>query len=69
MVKPIASMSTPDPLTLVVKLKEPVDPFLDYLASSWGPKMIGPEAIVTHAGSNFGQTWLQTHDDGTGPTS
>jgi peptide/nickel transport system substrate-binding protein len=67
MVKPIASMSTPDPLTLVVKLKEPVDPFLDYLASSWGPKMIGPEAIVTHAGNNFGQTWLQTHDDGTGP--
>ncbi len=67
MVKPIASMTTPDPLTLVVKLKEPVDPFLDYLASSWGPKMIGPEAIVTHAATNFGQTWLQTHDDGTGP--
>jgi len=67
MVKPIASMSTPDPLTLVVKLKEPVDPFLDYLASSWGPKMIGPEAIVTHAGKDFGQTWMQTHDDGTGP--
>jgi peptide/nickel transport system substrate-binding protein len=67
MVKPIASMTAPSPLTLVVKLKEPVYPFLDYLASSWGPKMIGPEAIVTHAGSNFGQTWLQTHDDGTGP--
>ncbi len=67
MVKPIASMSAPNPLTLVVKLKEPVDPFLDYLASSWGPKMIGPEALVTHAGSNFGQAWLQTHDDGTGP--
>jgi peptide/nickel transport system substrate-binding protein len=67
MVKPIASMSTPNPLTLVVKLKEPVDPFLDYLASSWGPKMIGPEALVTQAGKNFGQTWLQTHDDGTGP--
>ncbi len=67
MVKPIASMTTPDPLTLVVKLKEPVDPFLDYLASSWGPKMIGPEALVTHAANNFGQTWLQAHDDGTGP--
>ena len=67
MVKPIASMSTPNPLTLVVKLKEPVYPFLDYMASSWGPKMIGPEAIVTHAGKDFGQTWLQTHDDGTGP--
>jgi peptide/nickel transport system substrate-binding protein len=67
MVKPIAATSAPEPLTLVVKLKEPVFPFLDYLASSWGPKMIGPEAIVTHAGGNFAQTWLQTHDDGTGP--
>ncbi len=67
MLKPIASMSTPDPLTLVVKLKHPVNPFLDYLASSWGPKIIGPEAIVTHAGSDEGQKWLQTHDDGTGP--
>jgi peptide/nickel transport system substrate-binding protein len=67
MLKPIAAMSTPAPLTLVVKLKHPVNPFIDYLASSWGPKIIGPEAIVTHAGSDHGQTWLQTHDDGTGP--
>jgi peptide/nickel transport system substrate-binding protein len=67
MLKPIASMSTPSPLTLVVKLKHPVNPFLDYMASSWGPKIIGPEAIVTHAGSDNGQKWLQTHDDGTGP--
>jgi peptide/nickel transport system substrate-binding protein len=67
MLKPIAAMATPDPLTLVVKLKHPVNPFLDYMASSWGPKIIGPEAIVTHAGSDFGQKWLQTHDDGTGP--
>ena len=67
MLKPVASMATPDPLTLVVKLKHPVNPFLSYLASSWGPKIIGPDAIVTHAGSDFGQKWLQTHDDGTGP--
>ena len=67
MLKPIASMSTPDPLTLVIKLKHPVDPFIDYMASSWGPKIIGPQALVTHAGHDFGQTWLQTHDDGTGP--
>ncbi len=67
MLKPVASMSTPTPLTLVVKLKHPVNPFLDYLASSWGPKIIGPEAIVKHAGSDEGQKWLQTHDDGTGP--
>jgi peptide/nickel transport system substrate-binding protein len=67
MLKPVASMSTPSPLTLLVKLKHPVNPFIDYLASSWGPKIIGPEAIVTHAGKDHGQTWLQTHDDGTGP--
>ena len=37
------------------------------MASSWGPKVIGPEALVTHAGSDHAQTWLATHDDGTGP--
>jgi peptide/nickel transport system substrate-binding protein len=67
MLKPVASMSTPDPLTLVLKLKHPVNPFLNYFASSWGPKIIGPEALKTHGGNNEGQTWLQTHDDGTGP--
>jgi peptide/nickel transport system substrate-binding protein len=67
MLKPIVSMKTPNPLTLVVKLGHPVNPFLDYLASSWGPKIIGPAAIKTHAGKDFGQKWLQTHDDGTGP--
>jgi peptide/nickel transport system substrate-binding protein len=67
MLKPIASMTTPNPLTLVVKLKHPVYPFLDYLASSWGPKIIGPDALVAHAGTDHAQTWLKTHDDGTGP--
>ena len=67
MLKPIASMKTPNPLTLVVKLKHPVNPFLSYLASSWGPKIIGPGALVTHAGKDHGQIWLRTHDDGTGP--
>jgi peptide/nickel transport system substrate-binding protein len=67
MLKPIASMQTPNPLTLVIKLKHPVNPFLSYLASSWGPKIIGPAAIVTHAGKDHGQTYLRTHDDGTGP--
>jgi peptide/nickel transport system substrate-binding protein len=67
MVAPIKSMSTPDPLTFVVKLKAPVDPFLTYMASSWGPKVIGPEALKTHAGKDHGQKWMQTHEDGTGP--
>ncbi|HWH09709.1 MAG TPA: ABC transporter substrate-binding protein [Solirubrobacteraceae bacterium] len=67
MLKPIASMATPNPLTFVVHLKSPVNPFIDYMASSWGPKVIGPDALVTHAGSDHAQTWLSTHDDGTGP--
>lgn len=67
MVEPIASMTTPDPLTFVVKLKSPVDPFLAYMASSWGPKVIGPAALKTNAGKDFGQTWMRTHEDGTGP--
>jgi peptide/nickel transport system substrate-binding protein len=67
MVKPIASMTTPNDLTFVAKLSHPVNPFLAYMASSWGPKIIGPDAIRTHAGSDYGQAWLRTHDDGTGP--
>jgi peptide/nickel transport system substrate-binding protein len=67
MLKPIAKMSTPDDLTFVVKLKNPVNPFMAYMASSWGPKIIGPDAIVTHAGKDHGATWMHTHADGTGP--
>lgn len=67
MLKPVKSMSTPDDLTFVIRLKNVVNPFEAYLASSWGPKAIGPDAITTHAGKDFGQTWLRTHGDGTGP--
>lgn len=67
MVAPIEEMQTPDPLTFVVKLKAPVDPFIDYLASSWGPKVIGPAAIKENADKDFGQTWMKTREDGTGP--
>jgi peptide/nickel transport system substrate-binding protein len=67
MLMPIKSMSTPSKLTFIVHLKHPVNPFLAYMASSWGPKVIGPDAIKTHAGKDFGQTWLHTHGDGTGP--
>jgi peptide/nickel transport system substrate-binding protein len=63
----VASIKTPDPLTLVIHLKSKVGPFLHYLASSWGPKMIGPKAINDNAGKDFGQSYLKTHGDGTGP--
>ncbi len=67
MVEPIKAMTTPDPLTFVVTLKAPVDPFMAYMASSWGPKVIGPAALKTNAGKDFGQKWMRTHEDGTGP--
>lgn len=67
MLKPVKSMDCTDDATLVITLKEKVNPFLAYLASSWGPKVIGPEAIETNAAKDFGQKWLSTHGDGTGP--
>jgi peptide/nickel transport system substrate-binding protein len=67
MLKPVKSMTTPDASTFVITLKQKINPFLAYLASSWGPKVVGPEAITTNAGKDFGQKWMSTHEDGTGP--
>jgi len=67
MVQPIASMQTPDATTFVVRLKHPVAPFLHYMASSWGPKIISPKALADHAGNDHAQSWLNEHAVGTGP--
>jgi peptide/nickel transport system substrate-binding protein len=67
MLAEVAKMSTPDERTFIVKLKKRVAPFENYMASSWGPKIIGPDAIDTHAGKDFGQKYLRTREDGTGP--
>ena len=42
MLSDVASYETPNPTTFVVKLKNPVSPFLDYLASPYGPKVDSP---------------------------
>ena len=66
-VAPVASTSAPDPLTFVVVLKHPVDPFLDYMACPWSPKAMSPTAIAAHAaGNDLAQKWLTTNDAGTG---
>ncbi|MDY1003851.1 ABC transporter substrate-binding protein [Curtobacterium sp. CFBP9011] len=67
MVEGVKSVATPDAQTAVVTLKSPNSAFLDYLASPFGPKMESPTALRAHAGSDDAQTWLQTHDAGTGP--
>jgi peptide/nickel transport system substrate-binding protein len=63
----VTGYDTPDPLTFVVHLNMPVAPFMDYLAAPYGPKVSSSTALAAHAGSDMDQTYLKTHDAGTGP--
>lgn len=63
----VADMSAPDAGTFVIRLAAPDPSFLDRLASAWGPKIVGPGALVDHAGGDHAETWLNDHEDGTGP--
>lgn len=63
----VKAMEAPDADTFVVTLNEPQPSFLDTLASPWGPKIIGPGALVTHAGADFAASWLNENAMGTGP--
>ena len=67
MVSDVASVATPSPTTAVITLKAPNSAFLDYLASPYGPKMMSPAILKADAGKDHAQTYLQTHDAGTGP--
>lgn len=66
MVSDVSAVATPDPYTVVITLKQPNASFLGYLASSYGPRMKSPTALAAHAGKDHAQTYLQTHDVGTG---
>ncbi|HEY0188826.1 MAG TPA: ABC transporter substrate-binding protein [Cellulomonas sp.] len=67
MVADVASVETPDDLTAVITLTAPNAAFLDYLASPFGVKMISPTVLTEEAGDDYAQTYLTTHDAGTGP--
>jgi peptide/nickel transport system substrate-binding protein len=67
MVSTVASVQTPNPYEAVITLNTPNTAFLDYLASPYGPAMMSPTALAANAGSDNAQTYLQTHDLGTGP--
>jgi peptide/nickel transport system substrate-binding protein len=66
MVSPVASVQTPSPNQVVIQLKQPNSAFLDYLASPYGPKMMSPTGLKTYGGTDSAQTYLRTHDLGTG---
>lgn len=63
----VDSMQTPAPDQFVIKLKSVQPGLLDSFASPWGPKVVGPDGLVTNAGSDHSASWLNEHADGTGP--
>lgn len=67
MVEIVKSVATPDDHTAVVTLKQPNAAFLSYLASPFGPKMESPTGLTKNAGKDQAQTYLSTHDLGSGP--
>jgi peptide/nickel transport system substrate-binding protein len=67
MVQGVADVEELDDHTVKVRLSEPNSAFLDYLASPYGPRMISPTVLSEQAGDDNAQTYLSTHDAGTGP--
>jgi len=67
MVTDVASVTAKGDYEVTVTLKNPTTIFLDYMASAYGPKMMSPTALAANAGTDHAQTYLQTHDLGTGP--
>jgi len=66
----IDSTETPDPYTLIINLKEPVNVFLGLVASPYGFKAVSPTAVAEHeVDGDQAQAWLATHSAGTGPYS
>jgi peptide/nickel transport system substrate-binding protein len=68
MVAPIVKTSAPDPLTLVVDLKTPINPFESWLASPYGLKVVNPKLVnANEKDGDSAQEWMATHCAGTGP--
>jgi peptide/nickel transport system substrate-binding protein len=67
MVEAVKGVETPDDYTAVITLTKPNTAFLSYLASPFGPKMESPTGLKANAGTDDAQTYLSSHDLGTGP--
>jgi peptide/nickel transport system substrate-binding protein len=67
MVSDVASVTTQGDYAATITLKSSNSAFLTYLAAAYGPKMMSPTALAAHKGKDNDQTYLRTHDIGTGP--
>lgn len=67
MLAAVTNLSAPDPETFVITLKTVVQPFMDFLASYVGPKVLSPTTVTKNAGKDHGSTYLKNHDAGSGP--
>ena len=68
MLAQVDTIDTPDPLTVVVHLTQPVSAFLDYNASMYGPHIVSPTAVKEHTvGDDNATKWLSENEAGTGP--
>lgn len=67
MVKDVESVTTQGDYDVTITLKAPNSAFLDYLACPYGPRMLSPTGLQANAGGDNAQTYLTTHDLGTGP--
>ena len=63
----VKSFAAPDKYTSVITLDKPNSAFLDELASPYGVRMISPTGLAKYAGKDHAQSYLTTHDLGTGP--
>lgn len=67
MAQGVASVKTLGPYAVRITLSSPNAAFLDYLASAYGPRMYSSTGLAAHAGKDFDQSYLATHDLGSGP--
>ncbi|WP_213816102.1 ABC transporter substrate-binding protein [Glaciihabitans sp. dw_435] len=63
----VAKVDTPDATTAVITLKEPNSSFLNIMASPFGIRFASPTGLTKNAGTDDAQTYLRTHDLGSGP--
>jgi peptide/nickel transport system substrate-binding protein len=63
----VASITTQGKYQVTITLKSPNPNFPAYLASAYGPRLMSPTGLAAHAGADHDQTYLRTHDLGSGP--